>query len=146
MECVESIRGPGRLYTPTGRACDGTIAGSPLAVRGSSFWPAGTVPAARGIGEVCPLRDRERGLTTVSVIMIKPTDVTGLGPAGIIAFERRVILPDPTVRAYIWSGERADSSVLPRSGRPRGARWGAVMIGPKGSLPAGSRWRAAEED
>jgi hypothetical protein len=77
--------------------------------------------------------------------MIKPTDVTGLGPAGIIAFERRVTLPDPTVRAYIWSRERADQSILPRSGLRKGARWGALMIGPKGSLPAGSRPRLAEE-
>ncbi len=76
--------------------------------------------------------------------MIKPTDVAGLGPAGIIAFERRVVLPDPTVRAYIWSRERADQSILPRLGLRRGARWGALMIGPKGSLPAGSRARLAD--
>ncbi len=92
------------------------------------------------------MRDWERGSRTVSVIVIKPTDVTGLGPAGIIAFECRVILPDPTVRAYIWSGERADQSVLPRSGLRKGGRWGALMIGPRGSLPAGSRWRLAEEE
>lgn len=78
--------------------------------------------------------------------MIKPTDVTGLGPAGIIAFERRVVLPDPTVRAYIWSGERADHSVLPRSGRRKGARWGALMIASKGSLPEADRSRLADGD
>jgi hypothetical protein len=78
--------------------------------------------------------------------MIKPTDVTGLGPAGIIAFERRVTLPNPTVTAYIWSGERADQSVLPGSGLRKAARWGALMIGPKGSLPAGSRWWSTEEE
>lgn len=77
--------------------------------------------------------------------MIKPTDVTGLGPAGIIAFERKVILPDPRVRAYIWSRQRADHSSLSGDGRRKGARWGALMIGPKGSLPAGSRSRPAEE-
>lgn len=91
------------------------------------------------------MRDWERGSRTVSVIVIKPTDVTGLGPAGIIAFECRVTLPNPWVRAYIWSGERADQSVLPRSGLRRGARWGALMIGPKGSLPAGSDSRPAEK-
>ena len=77
--------------------------------------------------------------------MIKPTDVTGLGPAGIIALERKVILPDPRVRAYIWSRKRADHGSLSGDGRRKGARWGALMVGPKGSLPAGSRSRLAEE-
>lgn len=77
--------------------------------------------------------------------MIKPTDVTGLGPAGIIALERKVILPDPRVRAYIWSGELADHSVLSRDARNKGARWGALMIGPKGSLPADRRSRPPEQ-
>lgn len=77
--------------------------------------------------------------------MIKPTDIKGLGPAGIIAFERKVVLPNPRVRAYIWSGKLADHSLFSRDERHKGARWGALMIGPKGSLPAGGGFRPSEE-
>lgn len=77
--------------------------------------------------------------------MIKPTDVTGLGPAGIIALERKVVLPDPRVRAYIWGGKPADHGVLSGNRQSKGARWGAIMIGPKGSLPPVRHSRPPEE-
>jgi hypothetical protein len=77
--------------------------------------------------------------------MIKPADVKGSGPAGIIAFNRRVKSPAPTVRAYIWCGEPTDHSFLASHNGTNRPRWGALMVGSKGSIPVGDDLRSEED-
>ena len=59
------------------------------------------------------------------------------GPAGIIAFERLLPPPIPRLRPYVWSQEKAESpTAMAKLGQ-----WGALIVGPKGSLPRGEEVR-----
>jgi hypothetical protein len=78
--------------------------------------------------------------------MIKPVDVKGSGPAGIIVFDRRVRSPAPRVRAYIWCGEATDHSFLAGNNGVKQPRWGALMVGSKGSISVGDNLRAGEDN
>lgn len=65
--------------------------------------------------------------------MIKPATYDGVGHAGIIAYEGRRPLPRPRLHPFMWGvdpkeGERIGS-------KRNGHRWGALIVGPRGSLP-----------
>ncbi len=66
-----------------------------------------------------------------------PEILRAAGPAGIIAFERLLPQPIPRLRPYVWSQERAEQP----AGREKLAQLGALIVGPKGSLPRGKAVR-----
>jgi hypothetical protein len=84
-------------------------------------------------------------LAIIGEIMIRPVDVKGASPAGIIAFDRRVRSPAPTVRAYIWCGEPTNHSLLAGNNGLKRPRWGALMVGSKGSIQVGDDLRLEED-
>ena len=66
-----------------------------------------------------------------------PEILRAAGPAGIIAFERLMPPPIPRLQPYVWSQEKAEQPVW----KGKLAQLGALIVGPKGSLPRGEAVR-----